>query len=230
MVEDVLRAQADQILIGGDVLPGPMPGECLDYLLQLKIPVHFIAGNGDRVVLEQLAGKESAEVPEQFRPVIRWNAGQLSPEHQRFVASWPSALRLHIPPLGSVLFCHATPRNDTEIFTRVTPEDRLAAVFRGVKEHIVVCGHTHMQFDRMVGDIRVVNAGSVGMPFGEAGAYWLWLGSEIELRRTEYDLAKAAQRIRCTSYPQADDFAARNVLDPPPERAMLEAWANAELK
>jgi len=207
-----------------------MSSESLEYLLALNIPIQFIAGNGDRVVLEQLEGKESGEVPEQFRPVIRWNAGQLSPQHERFVATWPRTLRLHIPPLGHVLFCHATPRNDTEIFTRVTPEDRLVPVFRGVKERIVVCGHTHMQFDRVVGDIRVVNAGSVGMPFGEPGAYWLWLGSEIELRRTEYDLAKAAKRIRCTTYPQADDFATRNVLNPPSERAMLEAWASAELK
>jgi predicted phosphodiesterase len=44
-------------------------------------------------------------------------------------------------------------------------------VFEHVRAHVVVCGHTHMQFDRWVGDARVVNAGSVGMPFGEPGAY-----------------------------------------------------------
>ncbi|HWC17944.1 MAG TPA: metallophosphoesterase family protein [Terriglobales bacterium] len=230
VIEDIRRDGVDQVVIGGDVLPGPMPRESLDYLLELEIPIQFISGNGDRVVLDQIVGKASPEVPEQFQPVIRWNAKQLSAEHQRFVASWPQTLGMNIPPHGEVLFCHATPRNDTEIFTRFTPEDLLFHVFAGVKERLVVCGHTHMQFDREVGNLRVVNAGSVGMPFGEPGAYWLFIGSKIELRRTDYDLAKAAERIRRTAYPQAEDFATRSVMQPPSERAMLQAWAKAELK
>jgi hypothetical protein len=87
-----------------------------------------------------------------------------------------------------------------------------------------------MQFDRMIGKTRVVNAGSVGMPFGAPGAYWLLLGPEVQLRHTPYDLEKAAERIRATSYPQAEDFAARNVLQPPSEKEMLQAFRKAELK
>ena len=87
-----------------------------------------------------------------------------------------------------------------------------------------------MQFDRTIGRTRVVNAGSVGMPFGEPGAYWLLLGPDVQLRYTPYDLAKAAERIRATSYPEAQDFAAPNVLQPPSEKQMLDAFAKAELK
>jgi predicted phosphodiesterase len=129
-----------------------------------------------------------------------------------------------------VLFCHATPRNDTEIFTRLTPEERLLPLFAGLGVSTVICGHTHMQFDRMIGRVRVVNAGSVGMPFGSPGADWLLLGPGIELRHTLYDLEQAAERIRGTSYPQAEDFAARNVLRPPSEREMLEAFARVEIR
>jgi hypothetical protein len=81
----------------------------------------------------------------------------------------------------------------------------------------------------MVGRVRVVNAGSVGMPFGEPGAYWLLLGPDVQLRHTAYDLARAAGRIRDTSYPQADDFAARNVLRPPSEEETLRAFGRVEL-
>lgn len=95
---------------------------------------------------------------------------------------------------------------------------------------VVVCGHTHMQFDRMVGRTRVVNAGSVGMPFGEPGAYRLLLGPDVEFRRAAYDLADAAYRVRQTRYPQAHAFATNNVLDPPPEHKMLELFATVELK
>lgn len=87
-----------------------------------------------------------------------------------------------------------------------------------------------MQFDRMIGKIRVVNAGSVGMPFGEPGAYWLMLGPDVQLRHAPYDLTKAAERIRATRYPQAQDFAARNVLQPPSEAEMLELFSRVELK
>ncbi len=87
-----------------------------------------------------------------------------------------------------------------------------------------------MQFDRMIGATRVVNAGSVGMPFDEPGAYWLLLGPDVQLRRTPYDLEKAAARIRRTAYPQADDFAAHNVVHPPSRREMLEKFAQFEVK
>ena len=146
------------------------------------------------------------------------------------MAAWPESTRVEIDPLGEVLFCHATPRSDTEIFTRLTPEDRLQQIFENALAPLVVCGHTHMQFDRMIGRVRVVNAGSVGMPFGEPGAYWLLLGPEVQLRQTLYDLEDASERIRATDYPQAEDFAARNVLHPPSEHETLELFARAELK
>ena len=230
VLQDIRLAEVDQVVVGGDVLPGPMPNETMACLLNLDIPVQFIRGNGDRVVLAQMRGTESSDVPAQFREAVRWVARQLHPEHERLLASWPKTCRVEIRGLGGVLFCHATPRNDTEIFTRFTPEDRLVPVFEGLDVSVVVCGHTHMQFDRKVGSIRVLNAGSVGMPFGEPGAYWLLLGSSIQLRHTPYDLAKAAERIRDTEYPQAQEFAARNVSQPPSEEKTLEAFSRVELR
>jgi diadenosine tetraphosphatase ApaH/serine/threonine PP2A family protein phosphatase len=207
-----------------------MPRETMTRLLGLDMPVQFIHGNGDRVVRAQLAGGDISEVPEQFREVIRWTAEQLDPEHVRALASWPATCRVEVHGLGGVLFCHATPRNDIEVFTRVTPEDRLTTVFAGVDASIVVCGHTHMQFDRMVGQVRVVNAGSVGMPFAPpAGAHWLLLGPDVKLRQTAYDFTNAAARIRGTEYPYAEDLAVRYVLQPPSEADSLQLLAQAEL-
>jgi predicted phosphodiesterase len=230
VLQDVRQAEVDHVVVGGDVLPGPMPREALACLLDLDIPAQFIQGNGEVAVLEQMAGRDPAAVPEPVRPIIRWTAQQLHPEHEQWLAGWPKTLRLEIPGSGAVLFCHATPRNENECFTRLTPEGRLLPIFEGLNVSLVVCGHTHMQFDRTVGRTRVVNAGSVGMPFGEPGAYWLLLGPDIQLRHTPYDLTKAAERVRGTSYPQAQDFAARNVLQPPSEAEMLELFTRAELR
>lgn len=233
VLEDIRRVGVDRIVVGGDVFPGPMPRDTMERLLELDIPMQFICGNGDREVLAQMKGVETewfCGAPEQWREPVRWTAQQLGRETEELLTSWPKTLSMGIGELGEVLFCHATPRNETECFTKLTAEEQLLPVFHGTKADLVVCGHTHMQFDRTVGKIRVVNAGSVGMPFGEPAAYWLLVGPSVELRRTSYDLAKAAGRIRATAYPQAQEFAERNVLHPPSEEKMLEAFGRAELK
>ncbi len=230
VLDEVRRVGVDHVVVGGDVLPGPMPRETLDRLLDLGVPTHFIHGNGESAVLAVLRGEEPVAVPEPFRDIIRWNADQLTPEQGRLLRDWPLTFRLPVPGLGDVLFCHATPRNDTDIFTRVTPAERLVPLFEPHRAAVAVVGHTHMPFDRTVGTTRVVNPGSVGMPFGEPGAYWLLLGPDVQLRRTDYDREAAAKRLRATAYPQADDFAAKNVLHPPPEADMLERFEGVALR
>lgn len=129
-----------------------------------------------------------------------------------------------------MLFCHATPRNDSEIFTRQTAEDRLVPVFAGTDEALIVCGHTHMQFDRRVGPKRIVNAGSVGAPFAAPpGAYWLLLGPDVGLRRTDYDFEKAVEQVRATGSPQSESLVVRYIVMPPTEAETLRTYASAEL-
>lgn len=239
VLAEVHQAGVDRIVVGGDVLPGPMPRETMARLLALDIPTTFIYGNGDLAILAQLRAATPSEVtywgtssgaplPEPFGELFRWTAQQVR-EYQDVLASWPLTTTLDIDGLGKVLFCHATPRNEVEIFTRLTPEERLAPVFAGVDASIVVCGHTHMQFDRMVGRLRVVNAGSVGMPFGTTGADWLLLGSGIELRKTQYDLNATAEQFRRTGYPMVEEMAVRYILNPPSEQELFAAWAPAAL-
>jgi len=230
VLEDVRRAEVDLIIVGGDVLPGPMPRESLDMLYGLEIPTRFLHGNGESETLAIIDGLETGKVPASYREAMRWNADQVRGKHEGLLRGWPAEQRLRIPSLGEVLFCHATPRNDFEIFVATTPEGVLEPIFEATGAQVVVCGHTHMQFDRRIGRIRVVNAGSAGMPFAEPGAYWLLLGPDVELRRTKIDLTRAAERIRRTDYPQASEFAEQSVLHPPAEREMLALYSKAELR
>jgi putative phosphoesterase len=186
-LRDVRDVGVDMVVVGGDVLPGPMPGETLARLMALEIPVRFIHGNGERIVATYLAGGDISEVPEAHRAVIEWTAQQLASDQRQAIRQWPSTYDLDIPGLGRTLFCHATPRNDSEIFTQATVEERLAVVFGNVNASVIVCGHTHMQFNRTVGQRRVINAGSVGTPFrSPSGAYWLLLGPDVQLRGARF--------------------------------------------
>ncbi len=240
VLDELAVLDVEQVVVGGDVLPGPMPRETLDRLLHIDRPVHFIHGNGELAVLALLAASSEEAVtywgttsgrpmPEQYRPVYRWTAQQVRGEYASLVSRWPATLRLDVGGLGPVLFCHGTPRSETEVVTALTPEDRLRPLFEPLPASVVVCGHTHMQFDRQVGRTRLVNAGSVGEPYGDPAACWLLLGPGVELRRTPYDLQRAAERIRLTDYPAAEE-SAQAVLQPPSVEDMLALFTPWEVK
>lgn len=235
-----LQAQrVDEVVIGGDIFPGPMPLPSLQRLLALQLPTHFIHGNGELAILAQIEAARTGTVkywgttsgnppPDSLKVAHKWDAQQVH-DYEQVLAAWPKTRTLEIDGLGTVLFCHGTPRSETEIFTRLTPESALRPLFEGLDASVVVCGHTHMRFDRMIGGKRVLNPGSLGEPFGEPAACWLMLGPGVEFRRTTYDVEEAAAQIRLTAYPLAEELA-DGILHPRPESEMLELYGKAEVK
>jgi putative phosphoesterase len=226
-VAAVEQQGVDLIVIGGDVLPGPMPSETLEYLRSLTIPTAYLRGNGDREVLAVRAGATPLAVPERFHPMMRWVAEQLRDDQVRWIEQWPATVRMHLPAIGNVLLCHATPRSDTELFTVASSDALLQRIFAHETADIVVCGHTHMQFERDFAGLRIINAGSIGMAVGTGGAEWLLIDDRASLQRTGYDRALAAERIRATGYPLAEEFAQSSVLVPPESATVLEALTRA---
>ena len=172
----VAEVDADVVVVGGDFVAGPWPAETYARLRSLDGDVRFVRGNADREVVEEAPGRAPPELMEFVRE-------RLSADALAFLRTLPLTVSV-----GRVLFCHATPRNDEEIFTRISPEESWRAALQGVDAEVVVCGHTHIQFDRRIGDVRLVNAGSIGMPYErEPGAYWALLdGTDVEFRHTRY--------------------------------------------
>lgn len=216
----VSAKQPDLIVIGGDALSGPFPKETLTRLAQLDAEVRFVRGNCERAIVEAFDGG----VDPSREPVDLWAAQQLDHPDRDCIAAWAEDAVVEIAGLGAVRFCHASPRSDTECLTIRTPEQRLLDALSGVPETVVVCGHTHMPFDRAVGRWRVVNAGSVGMPYGSPGAHWLLLGPELRPMVTPYDVPAAVETIRRSSWPEAAAFAADYVLNTPSTEEALDAF------
>ena len=216
VLADVERAGVELIVLGGDVAAGLLPVETIERLLELD-GARFVQGNADRILVEIFDGAE----PSEGGLIDAWCASQLEQRHRDFLASFEPTV-----VIGDVCFCHATPHSDEPAFTRITPDERVRELIGEIDQHVVVCGHTHMQFDRTVDGIRVVNAGSVGMPYGTTEACWALLDdSDVELRRTRYDLEAAAERLRASGHSHRDELIAENVLTTPSEEEVLELFA-----
>jgi predicted phosphodiesterase len=201
VLADPRLATADAIVCGGDLVAGPLPVECLTALEALGGRVRFLSGNADRETVTPPADGPLAELG-------RWGAARLGPERLAAVAAWPPTVELDVSGLGRVLFCHATPRSDTTIVTRLTPDADVAVELAGVAADVVVCGHVHVQYDRRIGHVRLVNAGSVGMPYeGVSDARWALLGpSGVELLATPYDAEAALARFAAIGAPLFEEW------------------------
>jgi predicted phosphodiesterase len=191
---------AETIVSGGDLVAGPLPEACLDRL-EADGRVQFLRGNGDR---ETVAPPDDGPLAE----IGAWAAARLGPDRLARVAGWPATVELDLPGLGGVVFCHATPRSDSEILTSVTPEADAAAALASTSADVVVCGHTHVQYDRRIGATRIVNAGSVGMPYeGTPDARWAILDDAgLTLVATPYGAEAAFAALAETGFPLVDEW------------------------
>jgi predicted phosphodiesterase len=190
-------AGADRIVLTGDIASGPQPVQVLDRLVSLGDRVTWVPGNAER---ELVAIARDGDTPNPY-PIDGWAAAQLRPDQVALLDGLPHPVTLQVDGFGPVLFCHGTPRDDEEVVLVDTRLDKWAEVLADVpaKVRTIVCGHTHMPFSRLVDTRLVVNPGSIGMPYGRAGAHWALLHKgEVQLRRTDFDLAQACRSIIAT--------------------------------
>jgi putative phosphoesterase len=183
VLTELEREPVDEVVFGGDLTWGPQPQETLRVVRSVE-NASYVRGNADRDPDE-------------------WERSCLSGEDIAFLQGQPETVER-----DGVLYCHATPRSDDEVVTPATPDERLAEILAGVEQRVVVAGHTHMQQDRMVGDIRFVNAGSVGLPYeGEVAAFWaLLVDGEPELRKTPVNQERVVEAYRQSDWPRAGEI------------------------
>ena len=181
------EVEADVVVFGGDYLYGPCPRETVATIRSLDAQV--LRGN-----CEDLAED--------------WERRELAAGDLEWLQSLPLAVTV-----DGVLYCHAAPADNTPITTAETPEEAVRETFAGYTGTIVI-GHTHHQFDRRIGDLRIVNAGSVGMAYeGDVAAYWTMVDNgEPTPMRTPFDVDRAVRETSASGWPQAQEFVAENLL------------------
>lgn len=230
VLRDVDAAGADAIVLVGDLTVGPLQADTLDLLTSLGERAIWVRGNCERNLVEVFDGVYQETGAAHELGTI-WSGRQLTRAERDHLAALPLTASVEVDRLGPVLFCHATARDDEEIVLVDSPMAWFDEGFAGVEERTVVCGHTHMPFDRLAGGRRIVNPGSVGMPYGPPGtlAYWALLGPEVTLRRTAYDLEGAAAALTGSAWPGTAAFIEENLLHGPPSDAealaIFTRWA-----
>ncbi|MGW4486071.1 metallophosphoesterase family protein [Amycolatopsis sp. NPDC004368] len=210
---------ADVVVLCGDHAAGPLPQRTLDRLQALGERAVWVRGNADRELVT-LARGGTTKIPD---PIAPWAAEQLRKDQIQLLDGLPLTVTLDVDGLGEVLFCHATPRDDEEVVLVDSPLARWAEVLAGVSAETVVCGHTHMPFLRLADRTRVVNPGSVGMPYGTTGAHWALLGPGVQLRRTPYDTTKAA--LAAEGYAGIDEWADYFITNPASDAEALRVFS-----
>src|SRR4051794_33324888 len=178
-----------------------MPAETIDRMRAAG--GRCVMGNADRQMVEDFdSGREPADADDEMMRAMWWAVSHIDRAQRDYLAGFEPTVTVDVDGLGPTLFCHGSPRSDTEMLTRATSEERLGPILQRVHERGIVCGPTHQQSDRRIGGRRLLNAGSVGMPYeGDAAAFWLLLGPDAELRRTEYDVRAGAEVMRASGMP-----------------------------
>jgi diadenosine tetraphosphatase ApaH/serine/threonine PP2A family protein phosphatase len=184
VLADAEVAGADAYLLGGDFGAwGPHPHECIERLRGLPRTT-WLRGNGERWTREPPLDR-----PDVAEAIVGRESGYGTDE------GWLYSLQAKIE-LDGVLYCHGSPLSDVESFpAEAGPDDE--RMLDGVRDTTVVFGHSHLQFRRPgPNGTTLVNPGSVGMPLdGDVRAAYALRrdDGELELRRVEYDVERAAQ-------------------------------------
>jgi putative phosphoesterase len=212
VLAEIDREGVDDIVVAGDTAHGPWAAEIVDLLAERS--ARCVRGNADREVVDR---------SDLFGPLAPWSADRLGERRLTVVAGWPLTVELSVDGLGETLVCHSTPTSEDPIYTRITPDAELVSILGNVDADVLVCGHTHMQYDRTLSSgLRVVNPGSVGIPYeGARGAYWALLGPGVEFRRTPYDVEGAVAAIEVLGVP-VDARMLEQLLDPPDSESTTE--------
>jgi putative phosphoesterase len=165
VLEDIRNQGINNYIILGDIIMvGPDPAATLHLIRNLN-PIAWIKGNTD-MWLEEFNGIEEKPGGFKEKPYYEfylYARKRLSSAEINFLAALPEKVSLNIG--GSTILCvHGSPRSITdEMDNRITNEE-MAQMMVGVKEEIVLCGHSHIPYLGIIKGKHVFNVGSVGRP------------------------------------------------------------------
>ncbi len=210
VLADIREQNPDAVYCLGDLVGyGPRPNEVVSLLKTLEVPT--VMGNYDDGVgyerddcgcaytttQEKLDGQAS----------IDWTTRAVTPENKEYLRGLEKSITVEAGG-RRLLLVHGSPRRVNEYLYEDRPEASLRRMLEPLQIDVLVCGHTHKPYHRVVDGVHVVNDGSVGKPKdGDPRAcYALIIVAEeirVEFRRVDYPVQSVADEIRGVGLPAA---------------------------
>jgi len=203
-------------ILGDLVVACPWPSATLARLRALP-NVEFLRGNTDRYLVTGRRPVATVESPEDWTRMpqtlrvregtFRWAVEHLTYQDYEFLRDLPTRLEWDVPDYGPILAVHAAPDDDETNIYPDAPEEHLRAHVAPVDARLMLFGHIHRIMDRRVGQVRLVNGGSVGLPFdGDPRPAYALLDFEgrdcrVAMHRVEYDGGRVIQELERVAHP-----------------------------
>ncbi|MCR6106633.1 metallophosphoesterase family protein [Salipaludibacillus agaradhaerens] len=209
VLNDLSIVGATHVAVLGDLsFRGPQPKECLDLVRELQAKV--IKGNADEWIVR---GIKKGEVPEPAFEMMRqeqaWAKEQLTEEDLNYLSKLPETLELPLSNKEQLYACHATPSSLFDVISNEADNDSFSVYTEANNRATYYAyGHIHLPFLRAFSEKKIMNTGSVGLPFdGDVRASYIVLDSthndiNIQFRRVSYDVEKACHALDETNYPE----------------------------
>ncbi len=164
VLEDIKGRNVDEIVCTGDLVGyGPFPNKIIAKIKELDIKT--IQGNYDDAIGNQRIACGCDYKTERAQKIgmssINYTAQETSEENKKFLANLPFSLTLDIED-RKALFVHGSPRKINEYLYEASEE--VHEVAEELTEDILVCGHTHLPYHRIINNKHIINVGSIGKP------------------------------------------------------------------
>ena len=206
-LDAVMNVLHDDVICLGDIVDyGPSPGECIDVLLDQKIPT--IMGNHDNAVAFRMDCGCGYAYKHLFQSTKEYTWNILNTTQLEFLRELPMDLRREENG-RKLYFTHGSPLSFYDYIKPDTSEDTIKEFIKGVDAEFIFVGHSHLPFVRKVADVTLVNPGSVGQPRdGDTRASCVVFDTDsfqAEIIRVEYDMEVVFDKIR-QNMPNADEL------------------------
>jgi putative phosphoesterase len=209
VLADIDQQGADIVWCGGDLVGyGANPGEVIDLVRGRGIPT--IMGNYDDAVgyFRITCGCDYPDEAAMNRGLrsVQWTKDHTADAHKAWLRSLP--YRLHREIEGhQVALVHGSPASLTEYLFAHKDDTVFEQHLAAAGADVLICGHTHKPYHKVVGSRHIINAGSAGKPkHGNPNATYVLIDitpGNVTTRVIEvpYDYETAARAIEATALP-----------------------------
>jgi putative phosphoesterase len=211
VLADIEARGADLVWCGGDLVGyGANPNEVIAEVRGRGIPT--VMGNYDDGIgyWRLLCGCDYPDEAAMQRGVqsIAWTKQHTGDAEKAYLRNLPYRLQREIEGHNLVLL-HASPSALNEYLYEQVPEQRFREHLAATGADVLIFGHTHLPYHKVIDGKHLVNSGSAGKPKrGNPDATYAMIevtggGVAVEIMEVPYDYEAAARAVEATDLPPA---------------------------